>query len=337
MKYWCNICKKEITEKVFKYSKDVFGRPLCLYHQNIERQKERSRNPKKVINTPPVIEQNNVESKILSKSIETSNTEIGKKKQKSFFTKARNWIQNKRFNSEKKSKIRKWKSKILRRMSQYQLNKICSENKISTKKTVVKMSDDDDDSLFYFTKEKCTRDELISRIRKKLSLDEIISYAKRGRINIQDIRNEIENTLSEWEIRELKRKAKQDNYDAILDEIECTIRRFKPFRRYEREYGYQDTLAAFLKSQYPNTRIEESRGSTRPDIYVNGIAIEVKGPTYDKDLQTIADKCLRYPQYFPRGLICTLFDVKVSKKRYEDWLKGMKMKFPDVRIIRIDV
>ena len=337
MKYWCNICKKEITEGIFKYSMDVFGRPLCLYHQDVERQKGHSKTSKKLTNTPPVIKQNNIESKKLSKAIETGNTEIGKKKQKSFFTKVRNWVQNKRFNSEKKSKIRKWKSKILQRMSQYQINKICLENNISTKKTVIRMNDDDDDALFDFKKEKCTKDELISRIRKKLSLDMIMSYAKRGRVNVQDIRNEIDKTFSEWEIKELERQAKQNNYDEMLTEIERTIHKFKPFRRYEREYAYQDTLAAFLKSQYPNTKIEESRGSTRPDIFVNGIAIEVKGPTYVKDLQTIADKCLRYTQYFPQGLICTLFDVKVSKKFYDDWLKGMKMNFPDVRIVRIDL
>lgn len=333
MKYWCDICKKEITEGIFKYSMDKFGRPLCLYHQKIERQEIFLDNSKKMTDTPSIIDKDTF------KEINTkSNQKINIKKQKSFFSKVRNWVQNKWSNFEKKSQIQKWKSQILHRMSQYQIKKICLENNISTKKTVIKMNNNEnDDALFNYKKEKCTRDELITRIRKKLSLDRIISYAKRGRVDIQDIRNEIDKTFSEWEVKELKKLNKQNNNNEMLTEIEYTIHKFKPFRRYKYEYPYQDSLAAFLKSQYPNTKIEESRSSTRPDIFVEGIAIEVKGPTSVRDLQTIADKCLRYTQYFPQGLICVLFDVQVSKKFYNDWLKGMKINFPNVRIVRIDL
>ena len=37
MRYYCNICKKDITRGVFSYSKDKFGRPLCIEHQELER------------------------------------------------------------------------------------------------------------------------------------------------------------------------------------------------------------------------------------------------------------------------------------------------------------
>ena len=75
--------------------------------------------------------------------------------------------------------------------------------------------------------------------------------------------------------------------------------------------------------------------STRPDIITRGVAIEIKGPTSMRDLQTIADKCLRYPQYFPNGMICVLFNVSITDQLYFDWLNGMKRDFPDVKVIRI--
>jgi hypothetical protein len=123
----------------------------------------------------------------------------------------------------------------------------------------------------------------------------------------------------------------------FLLELEKTILQYKPLRKYyKKEILYQDTLANWLRSQYPDSdvRVEVTRGSTRPDIIVDDIAIEIKGPTYDKDLQTISDKCMRYTQYYTGGMICVLFNVYVNQRRYDDWLQGMKNNYPDVIVIR---
>ena len=61
----------------------------------------------------------------------------------------------------------------------------------------------------------------------------------------------------------------------------------------------------------------------------------MKGPTSVRDLTSIADKCLRYTQNFPNGLICVLFSVNVNERRYEEWLKGMNKHYPDVKVIKI--
>jgi hypothetical protein len=37
MRYYCNICKNDISEKVYFYSKNRFGRALCREHQRLER------------------------------------------------------------------------------------------------------------------------------------------------------------------------------------------------------------------------------------------------------------------------------------------------------------
>ena len=137
-----------------------------------------------------------------------------------------------------------------------------------------------------------------------------------------------------WELKKLDDKTKKDHSNFLL-QIQKIIREFKPLRHYDKELPYQDTLASVLRKEFPSTRIEVSRGSTRPDIVVRGVAIEIKGPTGMKDLQTIADKCLRYPQYYPRGMICVLFNVTVSNQFYNDWLKGIKQNYPDVIVIKI--
>ena len=67
---------------------------------------------------------------------------------------------------------------------------------------------------------------------------------------------------------------------------------------------------------------------------IRGIAIEVKGPTNHRDLQTISDKCMRYMQYYPQGMIVVLFDVFVNPYRYKDWLKGMENSYPKVKVIK---
>ena len=65
------------------------------------------------------------------------------------------------------------------------------------------------------------------------------------------------------------------------------------------------------------------------------MAIEVKGPTRNKDLRTIADKCMRYYQHYGK-IVIVLFDVNVYDRYYDEWKHGVKKYFPNVKIIRKD-
>lgn len=60
----------------------------------------------------------------------------------------------------------------------------------------------------------------------------------------------------------------------------------------------------------------------------------MKGPTRDKELVTIADKCLRYSKYFRQGIIIVLFNVSVNQYRYKDWLEKLTDIFPQVIVIK---
>ncbi len=79
-------------------------------------------------------------------------------------------------------------------------------------------------------------------------------------------------------------RSKKDNE---FKEVVRLIRDFKPFGRYDFEQPYQGELAQWLKGHFKNTQIEVQRGASRPDIVVNGIAIEVKGPTSVEALNII--------------------------------------------------
>jgi hypothetical protein len=336
MQYYCNICRIDITKEEFLYSIDKFDLPLCRKHQAIERKKraqlaqyERQKkiiaeknfsDIEKVIPTDMTEEQTSGNEKSLTKKVAGTigrGMVMGIKKLVRY--------------SKKKRQIRKWKDAILRRMKMSQLKKLCFEQKVSIKKTELR---EDKNGELYWKELNCTKRDLVSRLKNRSSLNTIISFAQRNNIRIKDVLTDREKKMREWELKSLHDKVKKTGSNFLL-QLEKAIRKFTPIRHYNKELPYQDTLASVLRERFPSTKIEVSRGSTRPDIVVRGVAIEIKGPTGMKDLQTIADKCLRYPQYYPRGMICVLFNVTVSDQLYTDWLKGMKRDYPEVIVIRI--
>ena len=137
--------------------------------------------------------------------------------------------------------------------------------------------------------------------------------------------------VEKWKKENAEAKEKEKIINRVVEEIE----KFKPFRKYKEEFPYQLDLARHLKSNFPDVDIEEQKGSSRPDIVVEDVAIEVKGPTRNKDLRTIADKCMRYYQHYGK-IVIVLFDVNVYDRYYDEWKHGVKKYFPNVKIIRKD-
>jgi len=133
--------------------------------------------------------------------------------------------------------------------------------------------------------------------------------------------------IEEWnnEIQE------QTMFNRVVNAIE----EFVPSQKWEREDGYHAELQGWLRKEFPQSRVEIQRGSSRPDILIDEIAIEVKGPTRNKDLESCANKCMRYPGHFKTGLIIVLFDVFVKRRYYEEWRAAMAKQYPDVVVIRI--
>jgi len=132
----------------------------------------------------------------------------------------------------------------------------------------------------------------------------------------------------------LKKKELKKTLPERTNQVWQAIEEFKPAKeKLKHEYNYQLNLHGYLKAKFPSAVIEKPKGSSRPDIVIDDIAIEIKGPTRENELKTIADKCMRYPQHF-NNLIIVLFEVEVNQRRYDEWIRGMKRTFPQAIIIR---
>jgi hypothetical protein len=130
----------------------------------------------------------------------------------------------------------------------------------------------------------------------------------------------------------VKRKAADRHLPEDLQRLKTLIAGFHPARKFDREIRYQDELYGYLLGKLGDgVAIEKQRGRSRPDIVVGEIAIEIKGPTTNQGLTTIADKIARYRLGFS-GIMCVLFDVQ-DEVHYEEWLKGIRD--PTLVVIRI--
>lgn len=184
-----------------------------------------------------------------------------------------------------------------------------------------------------------TKAHWIEHVQKKVSLDDIKDYAKKQRISITDVVKE-ENTLTAQRAQIINPTVTPDilepsTHSKLLQRVIAEIEAFRPARAYKEESHYQVELNGWLKSKFPSAAIEIQTGYSRPDIVIDNVAIEIKGPTKARDLDTILDKCHRYLQNHDH-LVVVLFDVDVKADRYAEWLDSIKTHFPDVPVIRKD-
>ena len=176
----------------------------------------------------------------------------------------------------------------------------------------------------------CLAREERERVRREAEFAE--SQRQRGLVEYQTTEGK-----GVWVPQEqLEEVARRDREGAearkLVNRLTSHIEGFRPLRDYANEWDYHRELQIHTKAVFPDARIEVQTGSSRPDIVVQNIAIEVKGPTHTRDLQTIADKLMRYSQHYDT-VIVVLFDVQVNERRYEEWERGIKKTFGDVRII----
>ncbi|MFA5295050.1 MAG: hypothetical protein WC382_06000 [Methanoregulaceae archaeon] len=132
-------------------------------------------------------------------------------------------------------------------------------------------------------------------------------------------------------------KSRYDIHGKSFDEKElerliCLLEKFKPARNYSLERDYHVNLHDYLKGYYPHLINEGQKGSSRPDLVMNRIAIEIKGPTNSKDLDTIASKLLRYYQHFDH-IILVLFNLQVNDRYFNEWNIGIKKHHPNLIIV----
>ena len=325
MRYYCNICKKDITKDEFLYSLDKFDKPLCREHQKTFRPtssekslQQRIEKPMQQIEQPKRVEPQEKSEVTIEETTTTTTSAIGGFLKKVAVVTGKGIVKGASLikdGTTKKIQIIRWKEQILRRMTFKLLKILCHENHIST--------------------ESATFNELVAKVKLYVKLDKIISFAKRNQVNIRDIIQDIDTKKSEWQIKELTEEDIEQS-QSLLTEIQKSILEFIPLRKYFEEILYQDTLATHLRTKLSGSEvvIERQKGSSRPDIVVDNIAIEIKGPTNRQALDSVPSKCMRYKNHFPGGLIVVLFDVQVNDYYYNEWETSLKRTYPDVIVIR---
>ena len=131
---------------------------------------------------------------------------------------------------------------------------------------------------------------------------------------------------------------KSDSNSELFNQVLQEIELFKtPRPYYDNEITYQDTLFAVLQIKFSDIKHEHQIEDTRPDITIQEIAIEVKGPTKKYDLDSIFQKCASYNNHWKKFIV-VLFNVQVSDYIYDWWLdritKQGKLNFERFEVIR---
>ena len=134
--------------------------------------------------------------------------------------------------------------------------------------------------------------------------------------------------IEKWKRRDEEEKMKETLLYKVFESIED----FKPSRRYKNEFGYHTELQGWLKAHFPSAKVEIQTGASRPDIIIDHIAIEVKGPTNSQALNTLTTKCLKYSKYYT-NIICVLFEPSFTDKNFQEIKEGIDRTFPNVSII----
>jgi len=116
-------------------------------------------------------------------------------------------------------------------------------------------------------------------------------------------------------------------------EVLKSINEFRHSKNYSSEEGYHAELYGWLKARFKNAKTEERIGSSKPDISIGNVAIEVKGPTDDNAINTLPAKCLKYLKHYDY-LIFVLFNPHFSENNFREIAEGIEKYHPGVIIIR---
>jgi hypothetical protein len=210
------------------------------------------------------------------------------------------------------------KMEILLKFKMEDLRRICKVKGISTKKVVRTDFDPEKFSIVEEKAEITRKDELARRMAAKLSLEEIIHYAKKYGVNYQKELEELKDFEKElFETGEEETKDSVEDYEKKITEVEKytitrakyefeellkTIRdKFKP-ETVRNEEDLEKQLYQFLSGKLSERRIERQvyvEGSMRIDLVVDGkYGIEVKIADSAQKLHTLTGQVLFYKENF---------------------------------------
>jgi len=228
------------------------------------------------------------------------------------------------------------KNLIISEMKLHDLRKICVYYNIGAP------SDIRTNSRGYRYRVRLTYDDWARHVFKNLELTKLREYARANYklpskiIEIEkEYKRERIQKYPEYEQDNGTLSYRTDGENVLLHELTNKINEYQPIKPFRNEELYHTNLYTYLCEKIPGEiGFEVQRGSSRPDIVVGDIAIEIKGPTDNQGLITIADKINRYSQHFEH-IIVVLFEVQSLERFYNEWFEGIMRQYGDlVTIIR---
>lgn len=251
-------------------------------------------------------------------------------------------IDNASKNYQYNLKVKETKMEILMKFKMEDLKRICAVKKISTKKVISRDIDPQTFSIIEKTVEINRKDELAERIANKLSLEEVVRYAKKYGVSYQkelehlrDFEKELfgareeqekEDYIPRDEIKEKVAEEMEDYENEIaktekpkvsrskkdFEELLNTIRdQFRP-ETVRNEEDLEKQLYQFLSGKFNDRKIERQvyvDGSMKIDLVVDGkYGIELKIADSAQKLHTLTGQALFYKENF-KEVIAVILDT----------------------------
>jgi len=265
-----------------------------------------------------------------------------KKGLKDLAGKVKKSIDNASKNYQYNLKVKETKMEILMKFKMEDLKRICAVKKISTKKVISRDIDPQTFSIIEKTVEINRKDELAERIANKLSLEEVVRYAKKYGVSYQkelehlrDFEKELfgareeqekEDYIPRDEIKEKVAEEMEDYENEIaktekpkvsrskkdFEELLNTIRdQFRP-ETVRNEEDLEKQLYQFLSGKFNDRKIERQvyvDGSMKIDLVVDGkYGIELKIADSAQKLHTLTGQALFYKENF-KEVIAVILDT----------------------------
>jgi hypothetical protein len=123
-----------------------------------------------------------------------------------------------------------------------------------------------------------------------------------------------------------------DAYSKLALAVYNSIEEFRPSNSYDKEKPYHDELFSHLKKEFPQAEMEPMIQGGRPDIEIERIAVEVKGPTRNRDLDTLTSKVLIYGSKYT-FVFCILFKPEFSESRFQVLKEALQQRLPHCGVI----
>jgi uncharacterized membrane protein YeaQ/YmgE (transglycosylase-associated protein family) len=119
----------------------------------------------------------------------------------------------------------------------------------------------------------------------------------------------------------------------LFERVCKAIEKYEPPKYFGegKEIAYHSALFEYLRSKFPSNKVrfeQSTENGGKPDITIEHIAIEVKGPTGANELNSLITKCWKYGK--DKKIIFVLFAPKFRPQKFEQVKAEIRKRYPEI-------